>query len=81
MEVKVRNGPTDYHFSLPYLLNSQGQPDASSLHRRNFGEEDGVDTALKHDYVFSEADETLCTSMLRIPLPPGSLSFSRLRLR
>lgn len=81
MEVKVRNGPTDYHFSLPYLLDSQGQADASSLHRRSLGEEDGIDTALTHDYVFSEADETLCTSMLRIPLPPGSLSFSRLRLR
>ncbi|EAU31863.1 conserved hypothetical protein [Aspergillus terreus NIH2624] len=59
MEVKVRNGPTDYHFSLPYLLDSQGQADASSLHRRSLGEEDGIDTALTHDYVFSEADETL----------------------
>ncbi|KAL5366338.1 hypothetical protein BJX96DRAFT_169844 [Aspergillus floccosus] len=58
-EMKVRNASTDDHFSLPYLLDSQGQPEARSLHRRNLGEEDGIDTVLKHDYVFSEADETL----------------------
>ncbi|KAE8143461.1 hypothetical protein BDV38DRAFT_277481 [Aspergillus pseudotamarii] len=57
-ELKVRDHGIDYHFSLPYMLDSQGKPEASSLSRRSdLGE--GIEATLSHDYVYSERDETL----------------------
>lgn len=58
-ELKVRGNGIDYHFSLPYLLDIQGKPEAGSLHRRSDSSE-GVEPSLTHDFVFSENDQVLC---------------------
>lgn len=60
-EVKRRDSGTlaDYHFSLPYILDEHGRPDTSTIDKRDSAS-DGVDSTLTHDYVYSEADETIC---------------------
>ncbi|CBF81857.1 predicted protein [Aspergillus nidulans FGSC A4] len=61
LNMKAREDAVDYHFSLPYLLDRQGRPEANSwsLSRRS-GDSEGVDLAmLSHDYVFSETDQVL----------------------
>ncbi|KAL2816938.1 hypothetical protein BJX63DRAFT_441303 [Aspergillus granulosus] len=55
-ELKVRGNSIDYHISLPYLLDSQGKPEAGSLHCRSDPSE-GVESSLTHDFVFSENDQ------------------------
>lgn len=51
----------DYHFSLPYLLDHEGKPDYSSMSNRLVARSDTeADVDLKHDYVYSQLDRTIC---------------------
>lgn len=51
----------DYHFSLPYLLDHEGKPDDSSMPNGLEARSDTeTDVDLKHDYVYSQLDRTLC---------------------
>jgi hypothetical protein len=62
-ELRRRDSGTvaDYHFSLPYILDEQGRPDASTIDRRDSAS-DGYESTLTHDYVYSQSDETICRS-------------------
>jgi hypothetical protein len=59
---KRAENAVDYHFSLPYLLNTTGQADLATLSRRTF-EEDGAQAIFIHDFMFSEQDSVICKSL------------------
>lgn len=51
----------DYRFSLPYLLDHEEKPDYSSMPNSLEARSDTeVSVDLKHDYVYSQLDRTLC---------------------
>lgn len=51
--------PVDYHFALPYMLDSRGRPDRRYPSKRSVSEE-GIDMKITHDFVYSAADDTIC---------------------
>lgn len=61
-ELKRRSNGTaiDYHFSLPYILDSNGNPTHHDFVKRDSIDDDGSEINLTHDYVHSEADEKIC---------------------
>ncbi|KAM0715599.1 hypothetical protein Q7P37_009097 [Cladosporium fusiforme] len=60
-ELKRRSNGTaiDYHFSLPYILDGHGNPMHYDVVKRDTVEDDGTETKFTHDYVYSEAEETI----------------------
>ncbi|KAK1595402.1 uncharacterized protein LY79DRAFT_702134 [Colletotrichum navitas] len=57
-ELKRAEDAVDYHFSLPYILNENAEPDATpQLKAASLGE--GEETESLHDYVFSERENTI----------------------
>lgn len=62
-ELRRRDNVTaiDYHFSLPYILDNRGNPMHYNVVKRDTTDDEGYETKFSHNYVYSHADETICT--------------------